>query len=228
MGSRRAPATARRPAPIVLSFDVEEHHKIEAAAGLTVDSRLQAEYRERMRRATEWILEQLAAWRISATFFIVGQIAETNAALVRSIHDAGHEVASHGWDHRRIHAMTPQAFREDLRKSKQALEQATGAGVVGYRAPTFSVVAKTAWALDVLAEMGFLYDSSIYPGPSRSLRSAGRPTQPVPGPGPRSRDPGDSSGHHPGRWREPTRRWRRVLPASSPSAHEAGARAFAP
>src|SRR6478609_7882385 len=90
-----APAASGRDAPIVLSFDVEEHHKIEAAAGLNVDSRLQAEYRERMTRTTQWILEQLAAWRISATFFIVGQIAETNAALVRSIHDAGHEVASH-------------------------------------------------------------------------------------------------------------------------------------
>jgi polysaccharide deacetylase family protein (PEP-CTERM system associated) len=162
-GQPASSATARRPAPIVLSFDVEEHHRIEAAADLTVNSRLQEEYRKRMRRVTEWILEQLAAWGIPATFFIVGQIAETNAALVRSIYDAGHEVASHGWDHRRIHTMTPQAFREDLRRSKKALEQATGAGVVGYRAPTFSVVAKTAWALDVLAEMEFLYDSSIYP-----------------------------------------------------------------
>jgi polysaccharide deacetylase family protein (PEP-CTERM system associated) len=155
--------TTRRPQPIVLSFDVEEHYRIEAAAGLAVDHTLQVEYRERMRRVTEWILEKLADWRISATFFIVGQIAETNAALVRSIYDAGHEVASHGWDHRRLHTMTPQTFREDLRKSKQALEEATGACVVGYRAPTFSVVAQTAWALDVLAEMEFLYDSSIYP-----------------------------------------------------------------
>src|SRR4051812_4423806 len=87
---------ARRPAPIVLSFDVEENHRIEAASGLNVDSRLQVEYRDRMRRVTEWILEQLAAWRITATFFIVGEISETNPALVRSIHDAGHEVASHG------------------------------------------------------------------------------------------------------------------------------------
>jgi len=156
-------ATGRPAAPVVLTFDVEEHHRIEAAAGLIVDSRLQEEYRERMRRSTEWILERLAAWEISATFFIVGQIAERNTSLVRSISEAGHEVASHGWDHRRIHALTRQEFREDVHRSKMVLEQATGAGVVGYRAPTFSIVAKTAWALDILAEMGFLYDSSIYP-----------------------------------------------------------------
>jgi polysaccharide deacetylase family protein (PEP-CTERM system associated) len=72
-------------------------------------------------------------------------------------------VASHGWDHRRIHEMSPRSFREDVRTSKEALEQAAGAAILGYRAPTFSVVRKTAWALDILAESGLLYDSSIYP-----------------------------------------------------------------
>ena len=72
-------------------------------------------------------------------------------------------MASHGWDHRRVHHFTPETFREDLRRSKDALEQVTGEPVVGYRAPTFSVVRQTAWALDVLAEEGFAYDSSIYP-----------------------------------------------------------------
>ncbi len=100
---------------------------------------------------------------IKATFFIVGQIAERDPALVQAIHRAGHEVASHGWDHRRVLEMTPGTFREDLRRSKEALEQAIGAAVVGYRAPTFSIVRRTAWALDVLAESGLLYDSSIYP-----------------------------------------------------------------
>jgi polysaccharide deacetylase family protein (PEP-CTERM system associated) len=149
--------------PVVLSFDVEEHHRIEAAAGLEVDAALKGDYRQRMSRATRWILEQLAAQDIRATFFIVGQIGEQDPALVRSIHDAGHEVASHGWDHRRIHLMTPETFRDDVRKSRDALEQACGAAVFGYRAPTFSVVRRTAWALDVQAELGLLYDSSIYP-----------------------------------------------------------------
>jgi polysaccharide deacetylase family protein (PEP-CTERM system associated) len=149
--------------PVVLSFDVEEHHRIEAAAFLAVDLKMKGEYSDRMKRLTEWILGQLAERDISATFFIVGQIAEEYPCLVRSIHDSGHEVASHGWDHRRIHNLTPEAFHEDTRKSKVALEQATGAPVVGFRAPTFSIVRSTAWALDVLVELGFRYDSSIYP-----------------------------------------------------------------
>lgn len=149
--------------PTVLSFDVEEHHRIEAAAGLEVAPVLREDYRRRMARATGWILDLLAAREIRATFFIVGQIAEDDPGLVRAIADAGHEVASHGWDHRRILAMTHEAFREDLRMSKDALEQAGGVAVVGYRAPTFSLVRKTAWALDILADLGFLYDSSIYP-----------------------------------------------------------------
>ncbi len=149
--------------PFILSFDVEEHNRIEAAVGLEVDSKLKGDYRERMTRMTEWILEKLADGNIRATFFIVGQIGNENPKLVRAIHDAGHEVASHGWDHRRIHVMTPATFREDVLRSTDTLEQVTGAGIVGYRAPTFSVVKKTAWALDVLAEAGLLYDSSIYP-----------------------------------------------------------------
>jgi polysaccharide deacetylase family protein (PEP-CTERM system associated) len=148
---------------MILSFDVEEHHRIEAAAGLDVAPALREEYRRRMARTTGWILDLLAARDIRATFFIVGQIAEDDPRMVRTIAEAGHEVASHGWDHRRILAMDPQGFREDLRKSKDALEQAGSAAVVGYRAPTFSLVRATAWALDVLGDLGFQYDSSIYP-----------------------------------------------------------------
>jgi polysaccharide deacetylase family protein (PEP-CTERM system associated) len=170
VGPTSAPARPERPAPLdsgpmptVLSFDVEEHHRIEAAAGLEVAPALREHYRGRMARTTRWILDQLAARDIRATFFIVGQIAEEDPALVRAIAEAGHEVASHGWDHRRILAMDPEGFREDLRRSREALEQAGGSAVVGYRAPTFSLVRRTAWALDILAELGFLYDSSIYP-----------------------------------------------------------------
>ncbi len=156
-------AAALGLAPLILSFDVEEHHRIEAASGVDVDIEAQAGYRQRMREATEWILDELAQRRILATFFILGQIAKSSPKLVRAVSEAGHEVASHGWDHRRIHLMTPETFREDVRTSKDALEQACGTGVLGYRAPTFSVVRHTAWALDVLAELGLLYDSSIYP-----------------------------------------------------------------
>ena len=151
------------PAQTVLSFDVEEHHRIEAAAGLSIGDGLKAHYRERLGPETHWLLDCLAAHNIRATFFVVGEIARHSPGLVRAIHRAGHEVASHSWDHQRIHRLTPAQFREDVRRSKDALEQVTGQPVRGYRAPTFSIVRQTAWALDVLAEEGMLYDSSIYP-----------------------------------------------------------------
>ncbi|HEY1379585.1 MAG TPA: XrtA system polysaccharide deacetylase [Gemmataceae bacterium] len=148
---------------IVLSFDVEEHHRIEAAAGLDVHPDLKGHYRERVGDCTRWLLDALARVEVRSTFFVVGQLAEHDPALVRAIAAAGHEVASHGWDHRRVLAMTPDQFREDLRRSKDALEAVTGRAVLGYRAPTFSVVRRTAWAVDVLAELGMAYDSSVYP-----------------------------------------------------------------
>jgi polysaccharide deacetylase family protein (PEP-CTERM system associated) len=148
---------------VILSFDIEEHDRIEAAAGLTVAPAVKAYYHRRLEISTGWLLEQLAAHDIRATFFVVGQVARDNPVLVRAIHRAGHEVASHSWDHRRILYHTPVSFRQDVLRSKDMLEQVTGQAVLGYRAPTFSVVRETAWALDVLAELGLAYDSSIYP-----------------------------------------------------------------
>jgi polysaccharide deacetylase family protein (PEP-CTERM system associated) len=159
VGDSTAPAESR----VVLSFDVEEHDRIEAAAGLEIAEDLKAHSRERLRPPTRWILEHLAARGIRATFFVLGQIARHDPGLIREIHGGGHEVASHGWDHRRVHRFDPEGFRADLRRSRDALEQVTGQPVVGYRAPTFSIARRTAWALDVLAEEGMLYDSSIYP-----------------------------------------------------------------
>jgi polysaccharide deacetylase family protein (PEP-CTERM system associated) len=147
----------------VLSFDVEEHYLIEAAAGLQVGEDLRRHYQERVDVVTRWLLERLAAFEVRATFYIVGHIARHNSALIRQMHDAGHEVASHGWDHTPLHRLTPSAFQADLRKSKAVIEDITGTPVAGFRAPTFSLGPHTAWAIDVLAEEGFRYDSSIYP-----------------------------------------------------------------
>ena len=149
--------------PIILSFDVEEHHRIEAAAGYECPSFLRDAYAERMDSTTRRLLDLLAEHDTQATFFIVGQIAVSHPKLIRDIHAAGHEIASHSWDHRRVHHFTPQTFAEDLRKSRDVLQQATGVGVHGFRAPTFSVMRETAWAIDVLTELGFAYDSSIFP-----------------------------------------------------------------
>jgi len=148
---------------LVLSFDVEDHHRIEAAAGLHIHPTLQAHHRERVEPSTRWLLDRLNERGIRSTFFILGEIAHRNPRLIRAIHNAGHEIASHGWDHQRLHTLTPASFQEDVRKSKHALEQASGTRVVGYRAPTFSLVRQTAWAIDVLVECGIKYDSSIYP-----------------------------------------------------------------
>jgi polysaccharide deacetylase family protein (PEP-CTERM system associated) len=162
---RTEPAALLPPGGLetILSFDVEEHFRIEAAAGVPVGVELRARYRERLDHSTRWLLDQLTEHDLRATFFIVGQVARRNPSLVRAIYRAGHEVASHGWDHRRIHTFRPAAFREDVLRSTSVLEQLTGTAVHGYRAPTFSVTRQTAWALDVLAEAGLTYDSSIYP-----------------------------------------------------------------
>jgi polysaccharide deacetylase family protein (PEP-CTERM system associated) len=157
---REQPAEA---APLILSFDVEEHFRIEAAARLKLAPALQAHYCKRLGPSTHWLLDLLEGFDTRATFFIVGQIARHNPGLVKAIARAGHEVASHGWDHRRVHNFTPESFRADVSQSKDALEQVSGQPVLGYRAPTFSIVRETAWALDVLAELDFAYDSSIYP-----------------------------------------------------------------
>jgi polysaccharide deacetylase family protein (PEP-CTERM system associated) len=151
------------PEQTILSFDIEEHHRIEAAVGMEIDSERKAQYCERMQVSTHWLLDVLAQRRLQATFFLVGRVAEDKPALVRAIHAAGHEIASHSWDHKRVHHFTPEAFRVDLRRCKDVLQQLTGEPIYGFRAPTFSIVKETAWALDVLAEEGFLYDSSIYP-----------------------------------------------------------------
>src|SRR5262245_52693362 len=156
-----APSPPASLPPVILSFDVEEHYRIEAATHLPVEPEYELHCRRRLGEATRWLLDRLAEHRIRATFFVVGQIARHNPDLVRAVARAGHEVASHGWDHQRVHHFTPQAFREDIRRSRDALEQLSSQPVVGYRAPTFSVVRETAWALDVLVEEGLVYDSSI-------------------------------------------------------------------
>ena len=176
---------------VILSFDVEEHHRIEAAAGLNVDPALKAHYDGRVAPPTYWLLDQLARHDIRATFFVLGPIARRDPGLIRAIHRAGHEVASHGWDHRRVHVMTPASFREDVRRSVDALEQVTGEAVVGYRAPTFSVVRQTSWAIDVLSELGLLYDSSIYPVHHDRYGVPDAPRVPFLVRGQRQRDPRD-------------------------------------
>ena len=147
----------------VLSFDVEEHYRIESATRVSCPAERKWEYRRRMEFTTRRILEHLAAASVRATFFVVGDIARSVPALVRDIHAAGHEIGSHSWSHGRVDRFTPSTFRLDARKSKDALEEVIGARVRGFRAPTFSIGHATPWAVDVLVECGYEYDSSIFP-----------------------------------------------------------------
>jgi polysaccharide deacetylase family protein (PEP-CTERM system associated) len=112
---------------------------------------------------TEAILDLLARADVRGTFFILGWVAERNPSMVRAIRAAGHEVGSHGHGHRLIYQQSPREFRDDLRASIYALEDCLGEPVRAYRAPSFSITARSQWALDVLIEEGVRIDSSIYP-----------------------------------------------------------------
>jgi polysaccharide deacetylase family protein (PEP-CTERM system associated) len=147
----------------IASFDVEEHFRIEAASGLAISAEMRSEYTVRMESATRRLLDQLAGSGAKATFYIVGEIAASHPRLVKDIAAAGHEIGSHSWDHRMVSRFDAAGFREDLRKSKDVLEQASGQRVIGFRAPTFSVSRRTPWAIDALVDCGFEYDSSIFP-----------------------------------------------------------------
>jgi len=100
---------------------------------------------------------------VRATFFVLGWVAHRLPELVKEIHARGHEIACHGYGHELIYSIGPNAFREDIRRSKQLLEDLCGMRVKGYRAPSYSITGKSLWALDILVEEGFVYDSSIFP-----------------------------------------------------------------
>jgi polysaccharide deacetylase family protein (PEP-CTERM system associated) len=148
---------------VCFTFDVELHDQIEAATDYVCPEPLRSEYARRMEDCTRWLLKALAEVGGQATFFVVGQIARTHPQLIRDLIGAGHEVGCHSLNHQRLHRLTPAEFRADLREAKALLEDAAGTAVVGYRAPTFSITRETAWAIDVLAEEGMQYDSSIFP-----------------------------------------------------------------
>lgn len=117
----------------------------------------------RVERNSDAVIELFGRTGAKGTFFTLGWVAERCPALIRRIVEAGHEVASHGWDHVRVFTMTPAQFREDLRRTRAVLEDLGGCRVVGYRAPSFSIDARTPWAHEILAEEGYTYSSSVAP-----------------------------------------------------------------
>lgn len=161
---RAAPADGHMLVPFagrnVLTFDVEDYFH---ANGLACPSGGWDALAGRVEYNTRRLLRILQEHDTRATFFVLGWVAERYPGLVRAIHDAGHEIASHGSGHRLVYEQDAPALRADLLRAKAALEDLTGAPVLGYRAPSFSVTPSSAWALEVIAETGHAYDSSIFP-----------------------------------------------------------------
>ncbi|WP_328806506.1 XrtA system polysaccharide deacetylase [Novosphingobium aerophilum] len=145
-----------------LSVDVEEWFQV-GAFERTIDRADWDSLASRVVDNCAVVLDLFAAAGVKATFFTLGWVAAREPALIRRIHEAGHEVASHGWDHARVFTLDPATFARDLADSRRALEDAAGCAISGYRAPSFSIDQRTPWAYPVLAEQGFLYSSSVAP-----------------------------------------------------------------
>ena len=151
-----------KAAPHLLSFDVEEYFQVEAAVNV-FDRNQWNSISKRLPPFIDQILQLLENHKTRATFFILGWVAQHENQLVRKIAELGHEIASHGMSHRMLKGLTPDEFRRELLDSRKLLEDISGLPVKGFRAPTFSLTRATAWAIDVLAESGFSYDSSVFP-----------------------------------------------------------------
>jgi polysaccharide deacetylase family protein (PEP-CTERM system associated) len=146
----------------IFTVDVEEYFQVSAFDAAVARADWPA-LPSRVSHNVDCLLELLARHNTSGTFFVLGWIAEKHPHVVQTIASAGHEVASHGWWHRRVTTLTPDEFRSEVRTSKAALEDVTGEPVLGFRAPNFSIVPGREWAFDVLVEEGYRYDSSLFP-----------------------------------------------------------------
>jgi len=157
------------------TIDVEEYYQVAAFEPYVARSAWK-DFESRVEQQMALLLTLLARHNVRATCFVVGLVAERHPDLIRTIARSGHEIASHGWDHARVTTLTPAQFRESIRRSKQLLEEITGVPVVGFRAPNFSIVEGREWALDILLEEGYSYDSSLFPVRRRGYGyAAGQP-----------------------------------------------------
>ena len=140
----------------ILQIDVEDWYS-------DLDIKDWESYEDRIVQSTNKLLSILKERNVQATFFVLGYVAEHFPELVEKIKDENHEIASHGYSHTPITRQTPSEFEEDLLKSIRILEKITGDKIAGYRAPQFTVVEKTSWAIDIMKKNGLEYDSSIFP-----------------------------------------------------------------
>jgi len=144
------------------TVDVEEYFQVVALAPYAPMAKWES-FESRVEASVDELLALMARYDALGTFFTVGWVAERHPEMMRRIVAAGHEVASHTYDHVRITHQTPEHFRESVRRTKAIIEDVTGSAVLGFRAPSFSIIPGTEWALDVLIEEGHTYDSSLFP-----------------------------------------------------------------
>ncbi len=145
-----------------LTVDVEDYFHVSAFAN-TIDRNQWGDLPSRVENSTHTLLDLFAERNIKATFFVLGWVAERNPELVKAIAAQGHEVACHGYSHQLIYKQTPAVFKEETFRAKSLLEDIIGKRVKGYRAASYSITPSSIWALDILVEAGFDYDSSIFP-----------------------------------------------------------------
>ena len=156
-----------------LTIDWEDWYQ-----GLEIPMDRWSGFEDRLARSARRTLEMFAEAGVRATFFVLGWAAERHPELVRDIVKAGHEIATHGWSHTLIYTQTPEVFRAELERSIRLLEDLSGKPILGHRAPFFSITNKSLWALDIMAELGIQYDSSIYPVYNYRYGIAGAPRWP--------------------------------------------------
>ena len=145
-----------------MTVDVEDYFHVTAFAG-SLDRERWSSQESRVERNTQMLLELFERHRVRITFFVLGWVAERHPGLIKELHRAGHEIACHGLTHELVYKQTPETFRKETAYAKALLEDLSGAPVRGYRAATYSIVRESMWALDILEELGFEYDSSIFP-----------------------------------------------------------------
>lgn len=143
-------------------MDVEEYFQVSAFARWVPRATWDG-FESRVERPVYRLLEELAAHGARGTFFVLGWVAARRPDLIKTIARSGHEIAAHGWDHARVTEQSPLAFRASVRATKRTLESITGQPVLGFRAPSYSIVPGREWALDILLEEGYRYDSSLFP-----------------------------------------------------------------
>lgn len=159
------------------TVDVEEYFQVKALES-AVSREEWISRPSRLAASIDALIESLDRHNARGTFFVLGWIAEHRPEVVRAIAGAGHEIASHGYWHERVTKLDRDTFREDISSSKKALEDLIGEEVIGYRAPSFSIIPGVEWAFDVLVEEGYRYDSSLFPIRRRGYGYPGAPRIP--------------------------------------------------